>query len=255
MSLSVDVLAVSPLPLVRLIVALPSGRSWKVTGRAGEAEWLAGEGTSRGGETVFSDPWAPLGVPVTYTLTGGGTWTGGPVVRTYEGEHAVTSLDGRTVAGVVWAPGDPWSLDPRAAFVDPWGSSLPVPVVGPVAGAGGGAVTLKTTGEATRTLLGLVGANRPLLLLHNAGVCRMSDCDIPPVRLVLLTRVEADRGGRRDVSERVWDLTYRLVPRPHAYLAPVATWGDVKAHWSSNAALAASGLDVAGLRRGDWLVQ
>src|SRR5690606_40997438 len=129
------------------------------------------------------------------------------------------------------------------------------PVVGPVAGAGGGAVTLKTTGEATRTLLGLVGANRPLLLLHNAGVCRMPDCDIPPVRLVLFTRVEADRGGRRDVSERVWDLTYRLVPRPHAFLAPVATRRDVKAHWSTSAALAATRLDVAGLRRGDWLVQ
>lgn len=94
-----------------------------------------------------------------------------------------------------------------------------------------------------------------MLLLHNAGVCRMSDCDIPPVRLVLFTRVEADRGGRRDVSERVWDLTYRLVPRPYGFLAPVATWGDVKAHWASNAALAASGLDNEALRRGDWLVQ
>ncbi|HLR97041.1 MAG TPA: hypothetical protein VK053_21145 [Jiangellaceae bacterium] len=259
MSLTVDVLAVSPLPLVRLIVALPSGRSWKVTGRAGEAEWLAGEGTSRGGETVFSDPWAPLGVPVTYTLTGGGTWTGGPVVRTYEGQNAVTDLTGRTVADFAWhpTPGNPRTYEPRAVFVDPWGSSLPVPLVGRVAGAGSGALAARTVPPHTGTLRRLVEANRPLLLMHShsGGRCPIGDCDIPPVQTILLTGVTEDRRLRPDVSERVWDLAYRLVPRPHAYLAPVATWGDVKAHWAENSDLAASGLDNEALRRGDWLVQ
>src|SRR5690625_2842618 len=200
MSLSVDVLAVSPLPLVRLIVALPSGRSWKVTGRAGEHEWLAGEGTSRGGETVFSDPWAPLGVEATYTLEAGGSWAAGPVVRTFEGWHALTDLPGRQVASFLWEKGggDPWTRSPRASFVEPWGSSLPVPVVGPVAGAGGGAITARTVGRDTRVMRRLVDSNRPLVLLHNEGRCRLPECDVPLARTILLTAAPANTKGRSE---------------------------------------------------------
>jgi len=257
MSLLVDVLPLQPLPLVRLIVDLPAGRTWKVTGHAGEHEWLAGEGTSTGAEVVFSDPWAPLGVGATYTLEADGSWAAGPVVRTFEGWHALTDLPGRQVASFLWEKdgGDPWTRSPRASFAEPWGSSLPVPVMGPVAGAGGGAITARTVGQGTRVMRRLVDANRPLVLLHNEGRCRLPECDVPLARTILLTAAPENLTSRMDRAERTWGLEYRLVPRPHAYLAPVATWGDVKAHWSTSAALAASGLDVADLRRGDWLVQ
>lgn len=256
MSLTVDVLPVEPLSMVRLVVDLPAGSSWRVTGRSGDTEWLAGEGTSSGRETALSDPWAPLGRAVEYVLTaaGGESWGAGPVVRVYRGEHALTDLTGRVVAGFRWAPGDPWGPQPRASFLDPWGSSLPVPVVGPTAGAGGGAVVAKTTGDHTRTLEQLVARNRPLLLHHNAHACQMPDCDVPPVRTIMLTGAEAERSGRTDVAERIWSLSYRLVPRPHAYLAPVATWVDDAAAFPIHADRTATGLSYAELARGDWLV-
>src|SRR5690606_11826228 len=256
-SLSVNVLPVDPLPIVRLLVSLPSGRSWRVTGSAGDTVWLAGEGVSSGLEVAFADPWAPLGVPASYVLTSG---TGqrseaGPVVRTFRGDHAVTDLTGRSVVDFRWGPGDPWEPEPRVSFLDPWGSELPVPTVGGVAGAGGGQIVGKTVRPHTRTMAALVAKNRTLLLLHNDGVCRMPDCDVPLVRTVLLTGAPAERTGRADTAERSWTLSYRLIPKPYKFLAPVATWADVQARWSTNAELLATGMTNLQLARGDWLVE
>lgn len=258
-SLTVDVLPVEPLPVVRLLVSLPQGRSWKVIGSAAGGEWLAGEGRSSGHEVAFADPWAPLGVPVSYVLTSGTgqRFEAGPVVRTYRGQHALTDLTGRVVADFLWEKGggDGWARELRASFVDPWGSRLPVASAAPVAGAGGGSLTARTVGASTVVMRGLVEANRPLLLLHNARRCRLPGCDVPAVRTVLLTDAPESLTSRMDRAERSWALSYRLVPRPHGFLAPVATWADVSARWATNADLLASGLSNLELARGDWLVE
>lgn len=255
-SLTVSVLPVDPLPVVQLVVDLPAGASWRVTGHAGGHEWLAGEGVSAGREVAFSDPWAPLGVTVEYVLAAGGeSVTAGPVARAFRGWHALTDLTGRAVVDLFWekSGGSPWEREPRASFVDPWGSSLPVPVVAPVAGAGGGSLTARTVGESTRMMRRLVESNRPLLLLHNERKCRLPECDEPLARTILLTAAPEDFTSRMDRAERTWALTYRLVPRPYRYLAPVSTWADDSAAFATYADRAASGLTNAELARGDWL--
>lgn len=258
MSLTVDVLPVDPLPVVRLIVDLPQGRSWKVTGRTDDGtEWLAGEGRSSGAEQAFADPWAPLGVPATYELSSeGGSWVAGPVVRTHRGGHVLTDLSGRQVVSFLWekGSGDPWAPDLRASYLDPWGSALPVVSSAPVAGAGGGSITIRTEGESTRTMRRLVASNRRMVLLHNEGRCHLPDCDVPLVRTIRLTGAPANLTARATRAERAWSIEYRLVPRPYAFLAPVATWADVAERWDEVGDLATSGLENKDVARGDWLV-
>lgn len=253
MSLTVDVLPFEPLPVVRAVVAVGASVSWRLTGQAGESEWLAGEGV---GPAVFADPWAPLGVPATYTLTAGsgGPWVSGPALRSFRGDDVVTDLSGRTVAGFRRAAdGDPWAPEPRSSFVDVPGSAYGAFAADPVAGRGGGELTAWTTGADTRTLRRLVDANRPLIVLHNKARCRV-ECDTDAVSTVLLTGAPAERRGRTDVAERSWGLSFRHVPRPYRFLAPVVTWADVLEHWETAADLAASGLSNAALLRGDWAV-
>src|SRR5690606_34136467 len=134
-------------------------------------------------------------------------------------------------------------------------SRLPVTSAAPVAGAGGGSLTARTVGASTSVMRGLVEANRPLLLMHNAKRCRLPECDVPAVRTVLLTDAPESLTSRMDRAERSWSLSYRLIPKPYKFLAPVATWADVQARWSSNAELLATGMTNLQLARGDWLVE
>lgn len=261
MSLAVDVLPVDPLPIVRLLVSLPQGRSWKVTGSAGDVEWLAGEGRSSGQEEAFSDPWAPLGRPITYTLTAGSGApdTAGPVLRSYRGQNAITDLTGRRVVDFAWhpSPGNPRSYEPRVSYLDPWGSPMPVVSAAPTAGVGGGDLAVRTVPPFSRVLEDLTLANRPVIVhhSHSSGRCPVVDCDIEAVQTVMFTKATQDRRLRPDVSERVWTLSYRLIPKPYKFLAPVATWADVVARWSTNAELLATGMTNLQLARGDWLVE
>ncbi len=258
MSLTVDVLPVTPLRMVRILVDLPAGISWKVTGFAGESQWLAGEGRSSGHEQSFADPWAPLGQPVVYELSSelAATHTSDPVVRTYRGQHVLTDLAGRTVVAFLWEKGsrDPWELEPRGEFLDVPGSGFPVGQYPATAGAGTGSVTARTIAPHSRTLLSLVQRNRLLLLLHNARACRLPECDVPPAQTIKLLAAPAELTSRMDRAERRWNLSYRHVPRPYRYLAPVATWGDLPERWETNADLLAEGMTNLELARGDWLV-
>lgn len=257
MSLSVDVLPVDPLPKVRILVDLPTGRSWKVVGRCGDSEWLAGEGRSRGAEQAFADPWAPLGRPATYELTSEGTTNAsGPVLRSYRGQHAITDLAGRTVVDFLWEKDgrDPWDLEPRGEFLDIPGAALPVTLGAPTAGAGTGSVPARTVGVHTRALRRLVQANRRLLILHNHRVCHLPDCDVPDVQTVKLTAAPSELTGRADRAERRWALAYRHVGRPWRYLAPVATGQDVVEEWATIADMLADVATGTELVRGGWSV-
>lgn len=256
MSLSVDVLGITPLVAVRAVLSVPAGRSWALTGGAGGWSWPVAAGVSDGGEVVLSDPWAPLGIPSTYTLQHGGTQEqSGPVTRVWAGESALTDLSGRTVVDFRWmaAGGDPQEGVRRGSFLDVPGERLPVPTYASAAGVGGGALVAQTTMPGTGTMRDLLATDGPVILLHNEAACQIPGCDIAPARTVYLTRDDNDRTGHTSAATRAWSLSYRHVPAPHGYLPPVVTVADVAAHFGTVQALTDSGLTVAQLRRGDWL--
>lgn len=253
-SLTAEVLQFDPLPAVRLDVAVGQSTSWRVTGSGGGMEWLAGEGR---GPAVLADPWAPLGVPITYRMTAGaGTWEAGPVYRSYEGRSAVTDLAGRSAVDFLWfkGAGDPWSIEPRATFAEPWGSAYGVGRYAPVAGAGGGRAVARTVEPHTSAMTALLRRNRPVILHHSHGRCEIAGCDIDAVRTVAFTDIATDLTGREDRMQREWTLTYRHERRPHGYLAPVVTVADVLAQWDTTAAMLTDITTGTELVRGDWRV-
>lgn len=255
-TLVVDVLDVHPLAIVRAVLSVPSGRSWTLTGTSRDWSWQVAAGVSDGGEVVVSDPWAPLGVSATYTLTHAGTQEqSGPITRAWGGGSAITDLTGRVVVGFQWMArgGDPQEGGRRGSFFDVAGSPLPVPVYAANAGAGGGSLLTQTTRPDTDVLRTLLATDGPVILLHDLAACQVPDCDTAPARTVYLTSDENDRTRRRDAATRAWSLSYRYVPVPAGFLPPVVTVADVAAHFGTVQGLTDSGLTVSQLRRGDWL--
>lgn len=250
MSLTVDVLPIEPLPIVRARVDLTG--AWALSGRVAEgSSWTVAEGT---GPAWLSDPWAPLGVPVSYTLTAGeASWESGPVVRTFRGDDALTDLQGRGVVDFRRG-GSGREREPRHGFFDVPGEALQPYLSAPVAGAGSGAMTARVTGPDIDALDALVGRNVPVIVLHNRARCEIPGCRVPLALTVLLTAAPDERTGRVDVAEHVWSLSYRPIPTPWGFMPPVATWADARRVFPTVGDLKASGLTVDELRRGDWLV-
>lgn len=253
MSLTVDVVAIEPVPLVRLSVDVPG--PWEVTGSSGGRSWTVAKGAGPG---WLTDPWAPLGVDVSYELaSAGATYAAGPVVRPYAGRNVITDLAGRNAVGFAWARHGggrrEYDVDRTAHFAvpgDPYGASLS----GTSAGAGGGALVAWIEGDANAVMERLVMSMTPLIVLHNEAECPRSVCDIPRVQTVRLTQVSQDMTGRQDVVEREWPLVYRMEPQPWGWVPPVALVSDVPARFPTVADLAGSGLTVADLAAGGWLV-
>jgi len=259
MTLLVDVLARSPLPVVRAIVSgVPAGASWSLHGVSGRDEWLVASGTSSGAEVVTADPWAPVGPAVSYLLRYGAVVeTAGPVVRPYEGRSAVTDLTGRVVADVLLMKGggDQRDSERRAHFSEVRGARFSPARLDPVAGAGGGSLTVRAANPDAAVLEGLLASNRPLVVLHNEQRCQARDCVIAPARTVYVTSDSNDVTSRSDRGEREWSLSYRLMPSGVVGgTVPVVDLADVKAAFATLADLKAAVPTLGALVRGDWLI-
>lgn len=258
MSVVAEVLSLGVVPSVRVVVSgVPSGVSWTVTGATeGWPSWQVASAVSDGRDVPLSDPWAPLGVVSTYTLTYGTTSETVTATRTYIGADVVTDLQGRVAAEFLWTAGggDPVGMDAAVGFFQSPGSFLPVPTFGATAGAGGGSLVARTVRPHTDSMRELVRANRPVVLLHNTARCSIPGCDIAPARTVFVTSAPEDRTGRVDVAQREWALTYRLVPAPYGWVPPVATVDDLARVFDTTDDLLALSLTVDELRLGDWAV-
>lgn len=254
MSLTVDVLALDPVPLVRLSVDVPG--AWEVTGSSEGRSWTVAKGA---GPAWLSDPWAPLGVEVSYTLASAGTsFSGGPVLRSYAGRNLITDMSGRRAVDFGWARHGggrrEYDLD-RAVHFAVGGSAFGATSASPSAGAGGGSLVAWIEGDvANANMDALVMSNAPVVLLHNEGQCQRPVCDIPRAQTVRFTQVSQDMTARTDVNEREWPIVYRLEPHPWGFVPPVATVGDYPRRWASVGDIAASGLTVGELAAGGWLV-
>ena len=256
MTVLVDVLPVVPLPVVRVVVSVPGGRSWSLVGVTDEGVWPVASGVSSGAEVVTADPWAPVGVDVSYELRHGGVVeSAGPIVRPFDGAGGLfTDLSGRHVAEFQWQHGDPREGERRAHFSAVPGSRFSPSRLDPVAGAGGGGVEAQTTGVHTVALRGLLDSNRPLVLLHNRYRCQVPGCDVQASQTVYVTSDPNDRSPRTDAAHRVWDLSYRLMPSGVVGGAvPVVTLGDVKSKFATLADVKAAVPKLSDLARGDWL--
>lgn len=253
MSLTVDVLAVPPAALVRLRVDVPG--TWELLGGSEGRSWTVAKGH---GPAWLSDPWAPLGVGASYTLTtGGATFSAGPILRHYEGRNLITDLAGRRAADFAWSRHGggrrEYDLGRTVEFTVP-GSAFGASLAAPTAGAGGGALVARIEGDSNDRMDELVMSNSTLVLLHNEAQCQRPVCDIPRVQTVRLTQVSQDMTGRTDVNEREWSIAYRLAPSPWGYVPPVATLGELRARFPTVGALRDSGLTVGDVASGSWLV-
>lgn len=255
MGLVADLLEVFPVALVRLVgTGVPAGAAWSVTGVSGDDEWQVASGVGAGRDVVLADPWAPVGRAVSYTLTHGTTVESSVAVeRAHKGFDLMTDLWGRGAVAFIRPHSDQRTYGPRAEFFEPQGSPVGVPVYAPTAARPTGAFTARTTGWDTPAMDVLVMANRPVVVLHNHGRCRMAGCTVPSAETVFLTGVSNDMAGRKSQEDRLWSLTTRPAPVPHGFVPPVVTWGDVRRRFGTWAAVKASGMTWGQLRRGDWL--
>lgn len=247
--LAVDVLPLLPLHRVRARVEVEG--PWTLTGHAEGRSWKVADGA---GPAWLSDPWAPVGLAVGYTLTtDGGTFEAGPVVRTYHGYDAFTDLQGQGVVDFI-RESSRRSQQPRHTTMDVPGERLSPFMSAPVAGAGGGSLVARTLGPASDAMDALIGRNVPVVMLHNQVLCEIPGCRFEPVMTLLLRDVDEERTRRTDAAEHAWSLTYTPAPVPWGYVPPVATLGEMTERWPTVGDLAASGLTVGELAAGDWLV-
>ena len=183
----------------------------------------------------ISDPLAPVGEPVTYTL-GDSSVT---LTRGSRGSHMVTDPTGHQAAMIRWLMDD--STDMGVAVtamttargrVDRW-PLVPEPET----------VTLDclTERDDTAMMRSLAVAASRLVIVHDPTICQIQDCDIPPVRAVTVTKASHQRTRRVPVAQRQWSLTCEArdgleqVGAPtwrgqRGYAAPVVTWGEWEAY-------------------------
>lgn len=177
-----------------------AGRMYQVTATDGENEWVALRVRGDGGDLLWSDPLAPVGVPVTYRH---GAWEV-TLTRASMGGHMLTDADGHVHAPFRWLGADDTdhnvdvtSTSTSGGYADRW------PLVAPEE-----TITLEaSTGtESTRVFRALVASQRRLVLVHDETVCEMVDCDIPPVRVVTVSKASEARTKAVPHARRVWDL-------------------------------------------------
>lgn len=177
-----------------------------------------------GAPILLSDALATPGTPTTYRV-GASTVE---LTRADSG-HMLTDTSGRSEVPVQWIGEDEDSMDPRASLVEVSGRRSPIVRYALRPASVEGTLAVRTRTGATRTLRGLVGARGPLVAIHSPSACEIPDCDIPPVRVVTVTRAESQRVGRVDAAVREWDLTYREVSiedSSSSGTAPLITWAD-----------------------------
>lgn len=250
------------LPSVRIVVngaLLSAGALYEIVGTVSSGfTWTVrgGTGAATGEQVILVDTLAPLNDPITYTaLLDGAVVASGVITRTYLGTggdglgfDAIASLDSGTFVGVRRFGGDPRSGDRRFHASAVRGSRWAPLRLDPVAGAGGGSLTVATVGTHTRALRGLMAANPVTVYFHDQSRCGLAGCDVDPVQVMYIVDDGNDRGERVDVSERVWSLSYLDQSDPESgYVASLQTWDDFDA-----ADLTWDELDALALTWDEW---
>ena len=178
--------------------------------------------TVAAGETrLVSDAAAPLGAPVAYTA-GADTVI---LTRPDTGGHLITDAKGRNRARVRAVGNDDTEVPSGVSFFDQGRSFARWPLARQYET---GEMVVRTDSEDTHALAELAHAKSPVLSLHSPAACEIPDCDIPPVRQVVLTSANHQRTGRVDRAVREWDLSWRETDQSKG-LAPVVSWGEYEA--------------------------
>lgn len=184
------------------------------------------------GPILLSDALAVPGKPTAYTV-------GAQTVRTTRRDdgHMLTSLSGRQRVQVTWLGDDDDEIDPRVAFMDVDSRRSPVTRHSLRASSPRGTLNVQTGSAGTRELRELVEVRGPIVAVHSPRACEIPDCDIEPVRVIVVSSVSSSRSGRVDSAHRIWKLTYReLDAREQGKVgfgaAPIVTWGEWVAYQS-----------------------
>ena len=170
---------------------------------------------------LVSDAAAPLGTPVVYTA-GAEAVT---LTRADTGRHMVTDIRGRNQASVRAVGNDDTEMPSGVAFFDPGRSFARWPLARQYET---GELVVRTDLEDTAALAELAHAKSPVFSMHSPSACEIPDCDIPPVRQIVLTSARNQRTGRIDRAVREWDLQWRETDESSG-VAPVVTWGEYAA--------------------------
>ena len=170
---------------------------------------------------LVSDAAAPLGTPVVYAA-GAEAVT---LTRADSGKHLVTDIRGRNQASVRAVGNDDTEIPSGVSFFDPGRSVVRWPLARQYET---GEMVVRTDLEDTAALAELAHAKSPVFSMHSPSACEIPDCDIPPVRQIVLTSARNQRTGRIDRAVREWDLSWRETDQSKG-LAPVVTWAEYAA--------------------------
>lgn len=178
---------------------------------------------------LLSDALAEPGVPTVYKV-GSATYT---LTRRDDG-HMLTDARGRGRVSLAWLGADEDEWDPRLSMFDPSGVRSPVSRWSLRPSTPTGTLQARTLADQTQAMRDLVGADHrgPVIAIHSPRECQVPECDIPPVRLVVLGEAQSQRSARVDVAARSWSLPYRAVDPRETKMsgaAPVVTWGEWEA--------------------------
>ena len=238
---------------------IDAGVRWEITGTAAGRSWRAASGT----QTVFTpnvdtvDTLAPLGLPVTYTLTVGvRSATAGPVTRSAAGvPDVVTSADGRVGAHIIRQHTDSRTYRSDVSVQHVPGRPDPVVLEASIVWDAPLEMTLRTVHPHTSTLRALLTSGRRVVVLHQHGVlCRMEHCTVRPVVSGYApAEFEESLLSWKGVEGRSWPLTITPAALPWDHTTPPVTWADVEAHFPSYARVAADETSFATLQAGRWL--
>lgn len=178
--------------------------------------------TVKAGEVrLVSDATAPLGTPVTYTA-GADTVI---LTRPDTGGHLITDAQGRNRARVRAVGNDDTEVPSGVSFFDQGRSFARWPLARQFET---GEMVVRTDPADTTVLRELARVKSPVFSLHSPSACEIEDCDIPPVRQIVLTSARNQRTGRIDRAVREWDLQWRETDESSG-VAPVVTWGEYSA--------------------------
>ena len=254
MALTLSLLS-GDLPGVRIVIPgtdVPASDAWTLTGSGAGLSWQVrgGSGVGAGAQVVLVDTLAPVNVVTTYSLTRAGTVTqSGTITRTFSGtggdglgRDVVADLAGSSSACVRRLPSDLRRGERRFHASRVAGSRFLPLRLDPVAGAGGGSLSVASVGAQTTALRAILDANTLVAYYHDTSRCDLSGCPVPAVEIWYVTGESSDVGARRDVGEREWSLDWLAQQDPEPDLiVPVSDWDDVDAaglDWDAIDALA-----------------
>ena len=172
------------------------------------------------GGMVVSDPFAPLGKPITYRHESASV----TLTRPDLGIDLITSADGHSQVPIHLLGRDETDLDTgMTVFTAGGGFGIPSwPLHGlPERGA----IECRTAGPDTLILKGLLAGHGPMVKLHSPQACHVPDCDVPPVLVFLASKAKHARDGVITQARRIWQIPY-TAHRVAQAASPVVTWEE-----------------------------